>query len=262
MLLKIGGGNPAHGATEGIHFHMFLDAQISYVARDEKRSVIPYVECKYPDGRVEVFRSTDEPLSDAEISRAKKHIVDCIECHNRPSHIYHNPAQSVNLALSQGWISPTLPEVKRLLVETLEKPYKSERDAVASIDRSIRGFYQASYPAVASARGTDVAKAVKQAQTIYTRNYFPEMRVNWKTHPDHMGHMYSPGCFRCHDGKHKSDSGKVLSRDCQSCHTIVSQSVGGGRAETSMKGVPFRHPVDIGDAWKETNCSDCHAPTE
>ena len=85
------------------------------------------------------------------------------------------------------------------------------------------------------------------------------MKVSWKGYPDHLGHMYSAGCFRCHDGKHVSDKGKVLTNDCNSCHTIVSQDGLNGKREELLRGLAFRHPIEIGDAWKSMKCSDCHA---
>jgi len=26
-----------------------------------------------------------------------------------------------------------------------------------------------------------------------------------------------------------------------------------------VQGLEFQHPEDVGDAWKETNCKDCHS---
>jgi hypothetical protein len=86
------------------------------------------------------------------------------------------------------------------------------------------------------------------------------MKVNWKNFNDNIGHLYYPGCFRCHDGKHVSDEGKVLSKDCNVCHTILAQKFEQDTLRLSLSGVDYKHPVDVGDAWKETNCSDCHNP--
>ena len=52
------------------------------------------------------------------------------------------------------------------------------------------------------------------------------MKVNWKTHPNNIGHFYFQGCFRCHDGNHVSKDGKVISKDCNSCHTVIEQVEG------------------------------------
>jgi len=70
--------------------------------------------------------------------------------------------------------------------------------------------------------------------------------------------MYSPGCFRCHDGKHVSSEGKVLSKDCNICHTLLAQEFEGQPAQLSLSGVEYKHPIDIGNAWKTSICSNCH----
>jgi hypothetical protein len=262
LLMKIGGGDPKHGQTQGIHFHMYLNRQISYVATDRLRNDIPYIEAKAPDGSVVVYRSTENPMTDAQVKSAKKHLVDCIECHNRPTHIFRHPAQSVNLSMSLGRISPDLPEIKRVSVEELEKPYKTEPEALSSLRRAITAFYREKYPQIAAAKSAEIEAAVREIQQIYSHNFFPEMRVSWKAFPDHIGHMYSPGCFRCHDNKHVGSNGKVLNNNCNTCHTILSQRFENGPVQTSLDGLKFRHPVDIGDSWKEMKCSDCHAPQQ
>ena len=47
------------------------------------------------------------------------------------------------------------------------------------------------------------------------------MRVVWNTYPNHLGHQHSPGCFRCHDNKHKTDDGEKISKKCGTCHNVV-----------------------------------------
>ena len=75
-----------------------------------------------------------------------------------------------------------------------------------------------------------------ELQRIYSTTFFPYMRVNWKTHPNNIGHLYFPGCFRCHDGNHVSKDGKVISKDCNSCHTVLEQQESG----TQIASLPTR----------------------
>lgn len=262
LLMRIGGGDPRHGATEGIHFHMYIDRQISYIATDRQRQVIPYIESRAKDGTVRIYRDKELPLTDAQLKTSEKRLVDCIECHNRPSHRFPHPAESVNQAMELGRIDASLPEIKRVSVEELQKPYKTQGEATGSILKAMDGFYRSTYPAVYATKKERIDAAIAQVQTIYRLSFFPEMRSDWRAHPDNASHMYGPGCFRCHDGKHVSDDGKVLTKDCKTCHTMISQTGADGVRKESLAGVPFRHPVDIGDAWKETLCSDCHAPKE
>ena len=71
--------------------------------------------------------------------------------------------------------------------------------------------------------------------------------------------MTDLGCFRCHDGKHVSATGKVISKDCNSCHTILYQGTDPTPTTLAVTGLEFEHPAEIGEVWKEMNCKDCHA---
>ena len=74
-----------------------------------------------------------------------------------------------------------------------------------------------------SPAGPSVETAVREVQRIYGRNVFPEMKLTWGTHPNHIGHEDFLGCFRCHDGNHKTAQGRVISQECDACHQILAQ---------------------------------------
>jgi hypothetical protein len=57
-------------------------------------------------------------------------------------------------------------------------------------------------------------------QEIHDRNVFPAMKVTFGSYPNNVGHVDSPGCFRCHDGEHKSRDGATIGQDCETCHAI------------------------------------------
>ncbi|PJC59794.1 MAG: cytochrome C [Ignavibacteria bacterium CG_4_9_14_0_2_um_filter_37_13] len=259
LLVKIGGGNIEAGPTNGIHWHMNIGNEVTYITTDPAREKIPWVKSKSMDGKEVIYESTEHSLTKEEKSKAEARRMDCIDCHNRPSHIYHDPFTSVNHLMSLNWVDPTLPNIKSVAVDALENPYQTKEAALDSIKLLINQFYQNNYPQLASSKKSQLERAIQEIQKIYSRNYFPEMNVSWKKFPNHIGHMYSPGCFRCHDGKHKSKEGKVLSRDCNVCHTILSQQFERDTLRLSLSGVDYFHPVDVGSAWKEENCSDCHA---
>jgi hypothetical protein len=84
------------------------------------------------------------------------------------------------------------------------------------------------------------------------------MKVSWRNFPNNQGHMYSLGCFRCHDGNHVSNDGKVLSKDCSLCHLLIKPRIEKEHKRALLTEDTYPHPVDIGDSYKETNCSDCH----
>jgi hypothetical protein len=260
LLMKIGGGNVEAGPTSGIHWHMNIAHEVEYIALDTTRQVIPWVRVKTGYNTERVYRNTEIEVSEDSLQKSFRRRMDCIDCHNRPTHIFHPPAQSMNHVMSQGWIDPALPNIKSLSVQVLETGYTTKASGLDSIGLLVREYYATEYPHLVETHQDKIVRAIEELQKIYSRNYFPEMRVDWKRFNDNIGHMFYPGCFRCHDGKHVADDGKVLSRDCNTCHTILAQEMQGDSLRLSLGGVEYRHPVDVGDAWKEMNCSDCHNP--
>lgn len=258
LLMKIGGGNVEAGPTSGIHWHMNIANEVSYAATDRQRFTIPWVRVKTKEGVERVYRSTEEPIDDETLAATKIRRMDCVDCHNRPTHIYHPPERSINHIMEIGWIDRTLPSIKSVAVDALEKEYATKQEALDGIRLTIEEYYSAFHPNIAKSKKSLIEKAITEIQKIYSRNYFPEMKHDWRQYPDHIGHMYTPGCFRCHDGKHVSDDGKVLSKDCNTCHTILAQQIGKKPARLALEGLDYIHPIDIGNAWKEMNCHDCH----
>jgi hypothetical protein len=252
LLMKIGGGDPEHGRVGGIHWHMNIANTVEYIHTDTARQVIPWVRITAPDGRVTVFQDESAPLTPEQVDSADVRRMDCIDCHNRPSHIYNAPARAVNVAMSTGRISAALPSIKRNAVALLTAEYDSTSFALAAIDSTLTEQY-ADYTDQATVRQT-----VTAVQRIYETNFFPEMKVDWRAYPNNLGHTIFPGCYRCHDGKHKAEDGSVISHDCTSCHIIIGQGNGEAAATISPAGLEFEHPVNIGDMWKTVNCAVCH----
>ena len=183
--------------------------------------------------------------------------MDCLDCHNRPAHIYRAPGIEMDESFVSNRIDASLPFMKKIAVEILTRPYKSTEEGKAAIAKQLPEYYAKNYPDVAKAKEKEIKKAVSEVQDIYGRNFFPSMKVSWNTYPNHIGHFYTPGCFRCHDGKHKSASGKVISKDCNMCHSVLSQKQENIPAGTKVNS--FVHPVDIGEELMNINCSECHS---
>ena len=255
MLIKTGGGDPATGAPEGIHWHMNIGNRIDYVAADDKRQVIPYVHVEDLQGRVTEYYAKDSTLNKDQIAKSPRHHMDCVDCHNRPTHIYVPPDQSVDQALLARRIDASLPFIKQEAVTVLAETYKTNDEALRAIASGLQGFYETKYPDVAKTKQLEIRNAVTEIQQIYSRTTFPDMKLNWQTHPNNLGHYYFPGCFRCHDGQHVSADGRVISKDCNQCHSVISETE--GTTIAAVPPPPFQHPVDIGDLT-QVNCADCH----
>jgi nitrate/TMAO reductase-like tetraheme cytochrome c subunit len=257
LLIKTGGGDPSLGqAGEGIHWHMNIANKITYFATDEQRQTIPWVRVEDQQGHVTEYTTKDNPPTQAQIEKTDKRRMDCIDCHNRPTHIYVPPDLSVDRSISGHAIDASLPYIKQQGVQVLTADYKTTEEAEKTIADNLTKFYQQKYPQIVSGNSNSVKGAVAELQRIYRTTFFPDMKVNWKTHPNNIGHFYSQGCFRCHDGNHVSKEGKVISKDCNSCHTVLEQ-VEGTTQIAQMPSQVFKHPVDIGDL-KNVSCSDCH----
>lgn len=263
LLIKTGGGDPQLGTAEGIHWHMNISVRVEYIARDERRQDIPWIRVTdRTTGEVTIYEDQDDPLSEEEIAAAEPRTMDCVDCHNRPSHNYHAPDYLVDRAISSGQIRQDLPEIKRTAVEALDGDYETESEALDAIAAYIRDFYSEDYEKLGEERAPDVERAIVAAQEAYSRNMFPEMKVKWDEYPDNIGHFIYPGCMRCHGGNHASEDGHVISRDCTSCHTILAQGSGEDlvMAET-LDGLEFLHPDDMDD-WQEDGCFECHTGVE
>jgi len=258
MLIKTGGGDASTGQPSGIHWHMNISQEITYISTDRQRQVIPWVQAKdRSTGKITIYSVKDAALSQDQISKANHRRMDCVDCHNRPTHIYVPPDRSVDNAMVAGKIDPTLPFVKQQAVTLLTGAYDTADQAKNAISTGFQKYYAEKYPDVASKRQAAIVAAVAETQRIYETTIFPEMKVDWRVHPNNIGHFYSQGCFRCHDGNHVSSEGKVISKDCEACHTMLAEAVGGKEVSTISTAAPFKHPVDIGDL-NAVNCSDCH----
>jgi nitrate/TMAO reductase-like tetraheme cytochrome c subunit len=256
MLIKTGGGDPATGAPEGIHWHMNIGNKIDYVAADEKRQTIPYIRVEDLQGRVTEYYAKDSTLTKDQIAKASRHHMDCVDCHNRPTHIYVPPDQAVDQSLLARRIDTSLPFVKQQAVTVLTATYSTTDAAMQGIAKGMDDFYESKYPDISKNKQLEIRDAVAEIQQIFKRTTFPEMKLNWQTHANNLGHFYSIGCFRCHDGQHVSADGKVVSKDCNQCHTLMSETE--GTTSVAATTLPaFQHPVDIGDLT-QVNCADCH----
>jgi len=256
MLVLVGGGPPGDAARMGIHWH--VAGKVEYRASDDDKQTIAWVRSVDPiTGAAKVYTSQAQPPSAQ--AAGEIHTMDCVDCHNRPSHILHSPDRSVDVALADGHIDPSLPFIKQQSVAALTAGYAGREQAMQGIDSSLRGYYQKSYPQIYTGKRQAVDGAIAHLRTTYDHSFFPAMKVRWDTYATNDTHFYSVGCFRCHDGQHKSVDGSVIRSDCDTCHTILRQGkTGGEQFATGAKGLTFEHPVDIGNTWAEQACSSCH----
>jgi len=221
MLIKTGGGNLDLGRHGGIHWwHIESDNVIRYVAGDDRRESIVWVELITADGDVRIYTREGEELPpDVE---AQARTMDCIDCHNRPTHLFNTPAKSIDWVLETHPELRDLPYYKKQAKQAIESEYATHAEGVAAVRDSIFSFYQSEYPEVAAARAELVESGADYASRVFARTSFPEMKTNWETHPNHIGHDDFPGCWRCHDDEMATADGEhVIPMDCENCHVFL-----------------------------------------
>ena len=245
LLLNVGGGDPHRGPVGGIHWHMNSADKIEYVAADEQQRVIPLVRHTDSKGAVTEYRN---PEFKGDLSKFPIHTMDCLDCHNRPSHNLLAPNDAVDLSLASGRIDPQLPWVKSKVVSALVQPYATVPEAMQKIEESLKTAYP---------NEPKVAAVVTEAQAIYRSNFFPEMKSDWKSYPNHLSHKNWDGCFRCHDGKHVTAETKksIKATDCKSCHLILAQGNNEQIGKMNAEGFDFFH---IDAEYSDFSCTECH----
>jgi len=219
LMLRIGGR-----VSQGIHGrHLDATERISYVASDPRRQEIAKVIYRDDQGkRVEYLAEGAKP----EALKGAERKMDCVDCHNRPTHAFELPDQAMDKAMGDGRIAVDLPFIKKLGVETLKKDYATRDAAAQQIPQLIRAFYEGKYPELMKTRAAQVNAAAEAIKAIHLRNVWPDMKLVWGTHPNQIGHAgndLAGGCYRCHDGNHKAADGRVITSDCSACHQILAQ---------------------------------------
>ena len=214
LMMLTGGGD-----LGGIHGkHLAPGVEIHYAAADAKRQTIPWVEYRNRNtGEARTFLAAGSNAQS--FANLPHYQMQCVDCHNRPTHSFELPDRAVDEALGLGHISPTLPFIKKKAIELLQAKYSSNEEASRVIPAALAEFYRQTDPAICSQRAHDISAAGAQIAAIYNRNVFPDLKVTWGTYPNNLGHTDFPGCFRCHDGSHStSDQKATITQDCNTCH--------------------------------------------
>ncbi|MFV0389345.1 MAG: NapC/NirT family cytochrome c [Pyrinomonadaceae bacterium] len=256
LAIHVGGGDPKTGAATGIHWHMNLGSEIEFFSRDEKRQDVVLVRMKDKNGSVIDYARNGENFSSQQISSFTNRKMDCIDCHSRPSHKYLSPNEALDASLSAKRLDISIPFIKAKSAEALSKTYQTSDEALKTISSFLNDYYKTTYPDIYSAKNTQINAAVIEVQRIYSTYFFPEMKTNWQTHANNIGHYNAEGCFRCHNGTFTSKTGKTIRNDCTICHSTIDQTLNGEKF-TAENG-EFRHPVNLGNQVR-FQCASCHS---
>jgi len=225
ILFKVGSAGDRSVSPHGYHWHVAEENRLVYTATDPERMNIPIIRFKESTAPEKVF-TTDGAA--AVLKQKKDNLetreMDCMDCHNRPTHNYLSAGEALDQKIMAGKIPSDLPYIKRQALDLITRTYASQNEAAAQIAAELRNWYRINYPEVDVNNGK-LASAVLGVQAAYKENVFPEMKVGWGSYVDHIGHgeNFDRGCFRCHDGKHFNSKGEPISNKCDTCHVIFAQ---------------------------------------
>lgn len=241
VLLNIGGGESGSNQSQGIHWHVMEENTMFYQASDHTREGILWVTYKADENQQRTFSLDGREIESATLDLQNENVrrLDCMDCHNRPTHIFKNPDEAVDEAMDNQNLAQDLPYIKKISVQALSYDgYTSVEQACQSIENTVSTFYQSQYPEIKEFRAHDIQQAVNTLCEIYTNNIFPQMNIGWNTYPVFIGHPdpwfaqeeaieqelrgnVSRGCFRCHNDRMRAEDGQIISGNCQLCHKIL-----------------------------------------
>ena len=262
LVLKTGGGSKRVGLGRGIHWH--IENEVQFLSTDELDQNIPYIRVTNDDGSIDEYVDIESGFNTASVNEEDLKTMDCISCHNRISHTIPFPEQSMDNALSRGVIAADIPDIRRIGAEILSQEYANQEQALDAI-ANLESYYETTFPDFYATNQQKVTEAITEIQNIYTLSVFKDQEINWATHPNNVGHEDSPGCFRCHDGKHLNENDEAIRLECNLCHSIPV--VAGTEdfvadIEISRGPEPESH---INPNWIalhrdvfDTTCSNCH----
>ena len=217
LTLKTGGGSAREGLGKGIHWH--IENKVEYLASDLEEQTIPYVRVTEDDGTVTEYTELGAQVDQAAINSGELKEMDCITCHNRITHLVPQPEEIIDEMLSRGLISTEIPDIRLKAVEAFRTPFETTEMAMNGI-AGLENYYKAYYPEYYAVNQAKIDSAIAELQTAYRNSVYPEQKSSWDSHPNNVGHKYSPGCFRCHDGKHLNPAGEAVRLECNLCHSV------------------------------------------
>lgn len=224
LLLKIGSAGDKAASSHGIHWHVAPENQITYKAADWQRTIIPEVSQRAANGQQIVYRSSEADEQIAAATNLQERVMDCMDCHNRPSHVFLPADKAVDSKMMINEIPNDLPFIKQQAMEVITSTvYTTDEEARTAIANGLTAFYQTNYAELYKNDRPKITKAIEGVQAAYQENVFPAMGVQWDTYTTNIGHSNELGCFRCHNEEHEAANGNVISMDCDTCHTILAE---------------------------------------
>jgi hypothetical protein len=233
LVMRIGSGGYSGRKAHGIHWHVSENHRVSYLASRD-RKYISQVTLVEPEQPTTVFSRQGEAREPVE---PEERLMDCMDCHNRPTHVFLNAEAALNAKLVTGTIPREIPFIKRQALAAVTKQYPSQEVATRGIAKELMDWYRQQYPEFVAGQEELLKQAVLGVQQAYIDNVFPEMKISWQTYESFACHRAQEcGCYRCHNDSLRSESGKTITQDCDACHIVLVENAPAQHMEDILKG--------------------------
>jgi hypothetical protein len=131
LILKTGGGAKREGLGRGIHWH--IANKVEYLATDNLDQNISFIRIHNEDGTTTDYVDVEANVDTSKVDSSQLQVMDCVTCHNRVTHEFKYPAESVDDAMTRNLISPEIPNIRSKAVDVLMAPYATHAEATAAI---------------------------------------------------------------------------------------------------------------------------------
>lgn len=263
LVLKTGGGSKRVGLGRGIHWH--IENRVLYLTNDPEEQEIPFIRVLNEDGSVNEYLDVNAEIEPGSITDDQLQEMDCITCHNRITHLVLPPEETIDELITRNQIGRDIPDIRRLAVEVYGRSYGSLALGLEGI-AGLESYYQVYEAAYYAANQEKIQQAIEVLQQAYQNSIFPEQKSDWNSHPNNVGHKNSPGCFRCHDGKHLSVDGEAIRLECNLCHSVPVVSTPNdfvADIEISRGPEPESHRnsnwISLHNQALDQSCANCHS---
>jgi hypothetical protein len=217
LNLKVDAGSGRK--RRGIHWHIAEENTIRYASVNEREKMI-WVEARQPDGSFKRFANETNSHDSMTIDEVRE--MDCVDCHNRATHIYELPESALDQRMALGLVDLSLPFLKREGLAAITSNYPDNEAAMEGIANHIQGFYQRNFPEIAIQKANEIDTVISVLRAVYSRNIHHGMKITWGSYPSHIGHVDDGGCFRCHNDNLVDSEGNNIDYDCTTCHSILA----------------------------------------
>lgn len=218
MVMKIGSGDISGREAHDIHWHISDNEQVKFIASEDHREISEVTLIDKNQNKT-IYRKKDARIEKSD--GMHENVMDCMDCHNRPSHVFLSPEDAMDQKIVTGVIPREIPFIKRQGVAAIIKKYASQDVARRGIAKELMDWYRAEYSEIVAQKEEILKQAVKGVQQAYIENVFPKMNIDWNTYTSFTSHRGDSGCFRCHNDELESETGEKITQDCDACHIIL-----------------------------------------